>query len=446
MSNANVVDIADVSAEAGIVATVLLHPDFVFYSEQLTPHHFTNEQNGYMYYAISELAKKGLTSIDAYDITNLLNARAATKDKTETLLSVAAIKDFIVMAPNIARTSVEAYRLIVDSVINAALRRNLYNRLVDAQRICLDVSTENIEQRIYGILDDVMAEYSTTNEIPQYKDVIDNSWQEIQDRQANGYSGLLFKFPSLNKYCTIERGELVIFAGAAKQGKSMMLLNIAIDLLRQNQAVFYLDSELNDRLFTARIIAHLAQIEFRRLVSGSYSEEEALRIADAIAWMKTRKFTHLYIPIFDIQAIYTAVKRVQHTQGLDVLIVDYFKSGDDAEAYSNYAELGKCTNLVKNVICGDMNIAGIGAVQATESGKIADSAKIGRNASTIILITDKTQEEIEMDGEECGNKKMRVVLNRNGAQMAPGEYIDLMFKGDLISYEEATQHDIQVPW
>ena len=51
-----------------------------------------------------------------------------------------------------------------------------------------------------------------------------------------------------------------------------------------------------------------------------------------------------------------------------------------------------------------------------------------------------------MDGEECGNKKMRVVLNRNGAQMAPGEYIDLMFKGDLISYEEATQHDIQVPW
>ena len=73
-----------------------------------------------------------------------------------------------------------------------------------------------------------------------------------------------------------------------------------------------------------------------------------------------------------------------------------------------------------------MNIAGIGAAQATSSGRVADSAKIGRNASTIALISDKTPEEIENDGLECGNKKLRVCLNRNGAQMAADEYIDLV--------------------
>ena len=102
--------------------------------------------------------------------------------------------------------------------------------------------------------------------------------------------------------------------------------------------------------------------------------------------------------------------------------------------------------MVKNQICGDMNIAGIGAAQATSAGKVADSAKIGRNASTICLIQDKTPEEVETDGVECGNKKLRVVLNRNGMQMAQDEYIDLQFDGNHISYKEAKQHIPQSPY
>ena len=162
--------------------------------------------------------------------------------------------------------------------------------------------------------------------------------------------------------------------------------------------------------------------------------------------MKTRNFTHIYIPMFDQQSIYTAVKKVKHTQGLDVLIVDYFKSSGDGDAFDSYQELGKFVDLVKNAICGDMGICGIGAAQATTAGRVADSAKRGRNASTIALLQDKTPEEVEADGVECGNKKLRVVLNRNGMQMAPGEYIDLYFDGNKVLYEEAKQHIPQSPY
>lgn len=201
-----------------------------------------------------------------------------------------------------------------------------------------------------------------------------------------------------------------------------------------------IDSELNSRMFTVRLISHLTNIEFSRLKAGRYTEEEKKRIDQAIAWLKTKKFTHLYMPMFDAQSIYTAVKKVKHTQGLDVLIVDYFKGKGEGDAFDSYQELGRFVDMVKNQICGDMNIAGIGAAQATSTGKVADSAKIGRNASTIALIQDKTPEEIEADGVECGNKKLRICLNRNGAQMSSDEYIDLQFNGNLISYEEAKQH------
>ncbi len=152
------------------------------------------------------------------------------------------------------------------------------------------------------------------------------------------------------------------------------------------------------------------------------------------------------MPLIDEKTFYSTVRNAKHTYGLDVLIIDYFKGKGEGDAFASYQEMGRVVDLFKNAICGSMNIAGIGAAQATASGRVADSAKIGRNASTIILLQDKTPDEIEADGPDCGNKKLRVVLNRNGAQMAPDEYIDLMFRGNFISYEEAKQHTIQMPY
>lgn len=348
---------------------------------------------------------------------------------------------------NIARNSVEEYKLLVDKVLNAAFRRDAFQKLSECQKLCLSDGVEGIEQQIYQIIDDVMTSYSTANDIPPYSEVIDKCWEEIKSRQGSGYAGIPFKFPTLNEYVTIEKGELVVFAAEAKQGKSMLLLNCAIDLLKQDKSVLYLDSELNTRLFTARVLSHISGVEYKRLVSGNYNGDEAIAIENAREWMKTRQFTHIYIPMFDLQSIYTAVKKVSHTQGsLDVLIVDYFKGKGEGDAFDSYQELGRFVDMVKNQIAGDMGIAAIGAAQATATGRVADSAKIGRNASTICLIQDKTPEEIEADGAECGNKKLRVVLNRNGMQMAQGEYIDLLFDGNHVLYSEAKQHVPEAPY
>lgn len=452
--NQNVCDIKDINSEAGIIASIILKPELTFYSEQLRPNHFSDAQNAYIYYAVCELAKRGIEKVDAYNIINVLNMKSVrpyvelskeVQQQAENI-TIQSLNDLIDIAKVIARDSVEEYKLLVTNVLDAAFRRDTYNKLVECERLCFNSSEADIEQKIYSALDDVMMEFSTTTEVPQYKDVVDELWGEIEARQDSNMAGLPFKFDTLNAYATIERGELFIFAAEAKQGKSMMLLNCAVDLLKRDVAVLYIDSELNSRMFTCRLISHLTGIEFSRLKAGRYTVEEKQRIDDAIAWIKSRKFTHLYMPMFDAQSIYTAVKKVKHTQGLDVLIVDYFKGKGEGDAFDSYQELGRFVDMVKNQICGDMNIAGIGAAQATATGKVADSAKIGRNASTIALIQDKTPEEIEADGIECGNKKLRICLNRNGAQMSSDQYIDLQFNGNIISYEEAKQHIPVTPY
>lgn len=438
-------DITRIDSEAGVVASLVYHPEFVFYSENLLPNHFFNKENRYIYTSICELAHRGIEQIDAYGIIQSLQSKESTARFAEEL-TITQLNDFIDNSENLARHTVEDYKLCVDNVMNAAFRRDTLQSLKKCEAMCYNESIKDIEQQIYRSLDDVMMEFSSTAEVPAYKDVIDECWDEIENRQNTGYAGIPFKFPALNDYATIERGELFVFGAEQKQGKSMMLLNCAVDLLRQDYAVLYLDSELNTRLFTARILAHLTGIEYKRLTSGNYSQEEKARIMDAKEWLKTRKFTHIYIPTFDQQSIYTAVKKVHHTQGLDVLIVDYFKGKGEGDAFDSYQELGRFVDMVKNQIAGEMNIAAIGAAQATITGKLADSAKIARNASTIAMISDKTPEEIEADGAECGNKKLRVTVNRNGMQMAQGEYIDLLFDGNHILYEQAKQHIPQTPF
>lgn len=427
-----------IESETGIIASLIHNPDFVFYSEQLKPEQFTEKTNKEIYAAITELSMRGIKNIDAFNIKESLGAESG--------ISIEEIQELIDVSDYCARGTAEEYKLLVSNVLNAAFKREVYSKLKECEALCLSNEDINIEQEIYRTIDEVMIGHSVNGTIPQFKDVIDDLWQEIEDRQNGKNAGMLFKFPTLNEYVTIEKGELVVVGALMKSGKSMFLMNCAAELLKDDKAVFYIDSELNSRMWLTRLMAHMTGMEFSRVRSGNYTLEEKDKIYAMKQWLKTRKLVHLYMPFFDMEGIYTAVKKINHIMPLDVLIVDYFKSGDSTEAYTNYAQLGKLVDMVKNQICGDMNIAGLAAAQAATGGtRLADSAKIARNASTILMLIDKTQDEIAQDGPECGDKKLIVALNRTGMQHAPGEYIDLSFNGNLILFEEAKQHEITQP-
>ena len=444
-------DIKNVEAEAGVIASVLLNPELTFHSEQLKPNYFANEANAYIYCAVTELARKGVDKIDGYNVINMLNARKGTEHVLENVNSIVTtqgLQELIKNAGLIARTTPEDYMVIVEAVMDAAFRRSTHQKLIECERLCFGSDKREIERQITSMMDSVMLEFSTTNEVPQYKDVVDQYWTEIEERQNPESTAVFpFKFPTLNDYVMLERGELVVFGAEQKQGKSMMLLNCAVDLMRQGRKVMYIDSELNSKLFTCRLISHLTGIEFRRVRSGRYDEDEHQKIIESLNWLKQQSFIHLYMPTFDEDAVYTSVKRAYHTIGIDVIVIDYFKNtGSDTDAYAVYSSLGSLVDMIKNRICGELNIAGIGAAQATSTGKLADSSKIARNASTIIMINDKTPEEIQQDGPECGNKKLVVRFNRNGPQCSDDDYIDVRFDGDRILYEPCQQHSPISPY
>ncbi len=444
----NIEDINSLESESGIIATLIHNPEFSFYSEQLLPGHFTNKENRCIYAAICELAKNDIKTIDPYNIIECLGSMDAMKKCAESI-TVEKLQELMEVSDVIARSSIEEYKMLVANVLNSAFRRDIYRTLKECEELCLDADEEELEKKVYSAIDEIMTGYSAIDEVPEFKDVVDELWQEIQDHQDGKCAGIPFKFPTLNEYVRIEPGELVVVGAPAKGAKSMFMLNEAVDILRQGKSVFYLDSELSSRLFTCRLLSHLTGIEFSRIRRGQYSREEEAKINEQLCWIKKQRFAHMYLPIFNKQTIYTAVKKMMHKLGgLDVLIVDYLKpTGSSTEAYTVYSELGNLTDFIKNELNGRLGIAGIAAAQLTANNKLADSAKIARNASTIILMTDKTPEECEQDGEGSGRKKLVVVQNRNGMQHVEGEWINLDFNGNICLLEESKkQHIVENPY
>lgn len=441
-------DINSKESESGVIATLIHHPEYILHSEELLPNHFTVTSNQCVYTAIMKLVHDGIYTVDAYNIIEILNSMDATR-KFADELTIDNLNELIEMSDILCRRSIAEYKILVSNVLDAAFRRETYCGLRECEKLCLTDSNEDVQREIYRVIDDIMTSYSVRNDIPFYSEVVDGLWDEIKNRQGTGYAGIPFKFPALNDYVTLERGELVIFGAQQKIGKSIMLLNCAVDLLRQDYSVLYIDSELSSRLFTARLLSHLSGIKYADLTSGNYSESDEQRIITSKEWVKTRRFTHVYLPYFDSESIYTTVKKIHNIQPIDVLIIDYFKStGDDMDAFATYASMGRCVDICKNEIAGALNIAALGAAQATATNRLADSAKIARNASTIIMLMDKTDEEIQEDGGiDGGNRKMIVTTNRNGMQHSSGEWINLNFDGNHILYEQAkVQHVPNLPY
>lgn len=422
------------------------HPEFVVYDEELLPRHFTNQENRQIYFAIRKLYDQNIVNVDAYNIMEALNSANNGKGVASGL-TVERINEMINWSDIIVRNTPEEYKLMTSRVKDAAFRRDAYHKLKECEMYCFDKSVDDIEHKIYETLDNVMLSYNSHTDFQEYKDVVDELVEDMKSVQSGQTQLIQFPFPILNQYVVMEPGECVCFAAPAKAGKSSILLTTLVDLLKQGKSVLYIDSEISTRLFNMRLMAHLTRIPFGKIRSGNYGKEESDEIDSKKEWLKTRKFIHYYVPIIDDNTLWMLAKKAKHLIDMDVVILDYLKANsNDDQAYSVYASLGRITDTLKNRIAGEMKVCAVTAAQTTDTGRIADSAKIARNVSTVVTITEKTPEEIE-PGDPYSTRKARVTYNRNGAQMPENEYIDMSFDGSQCRYwESERQHEKIVPF
>lgn len=441
----------DIGAESGIISTIIHHPEFILHSEYLKAGYFYKKENGCFYWAIYELYKAGIDKIDTFNLTTQLNSNKGVKNIIDSV-NIPSIQDFVNLSKNIARSTIEEYKLLVNRVTALSFKRDLYNKIISYENACLDDKDTNIDKIYKNINDDLSnltEQYIINENIPVLGNQIDDIWNKICSRRtASGIAGIPSKFNALNDYYTYEKTELVIVAAPRKTGKSMFMLNECLHKIENNVPTAYLDTEMDTISFTKRLLANLTQIPIKKIKDGTYSVSEDQMLKEAREYIKKKPFVHLYMPNWTNEKIYTTCKILQLKMNLQFVIFDYLK-GSSLTASEQYNELGNKTNFLKNDIAGGLGLSVLAGAQLNRGNEIGDSYKIEQYASTVLNLKPKTNEEILQDGKECGNYFVAIKLNRNGEQqdVDNGEYIDLVFKGNLAIMDQALkQHVVQQPF
>ena len=440
-----VLDLYDNQTESGVISTLVYHPEFILHSDYLKPGFFYNQDNGCIYWAISELYKKGIDNIDAFNISNMLASNKSVQ-KTIDRYNLPSIQEYIDLCGETARHTLDEYKFLAQTVVTLSYKRDLVRSMNEISNFCKDktISLSDLNKNRNDILTRLDEKYVMSEDIKLLGDEADNLWKEICDRRTDsGYYGIPSMFPILSNWFTFEPSELVVIQAKYKQGKSVLLMLEALHKVRNGIPTLYVDREMSDRIFYERCLAALTGIEVKRIKNGRYTKEEGMRIDDANALLKKQPFVHVYRPDFSDEEFYSMCKILKYKMGLQFVIDDYMKSNATSSS-DNYNILGAKCDFLKNKIAGELNLAVLTAAQLNRQGEIADSVKINRYLSVGIKWFLKTQEQIAKDGLECGNAGMKININRLGEHMQEDDenaYLDFIFEGSKMMISEAHQHD-----
>ena len=439
-------DLKDIAAETGVISSLLNHPEYILHTDWLRTEHFSQRENGAIYWAISELYKKGITNIDELNLNNQLSSHKAVKE----LMSKHNLSDigkYMELAKYASRDSLEEYEELCKTVLSLAYKRTLYKKSAELQRLCFTSgNVEETDNKVHRVLNDLTEEYLVTSELKQIGEEADNLLKKIIDKQTEEGFGIKSKFEIYDEFFRYEKSELIVVASRMKSGKSAMLLNEALHKAQRGITTVVFDTELTDEMWYIRALANLSQVKVRRIKEGKWSTTEREKIMKANEYLKTLPIVHKYMPIPDINRVYAICKILKYKMGLQFVCYDYIK-GNDTDAFALSNKLGQVTDFLKNEIAGELDLCVLAACQLNKQNEISSSDKIAMYASTIIMWRYKSPSEIMEDGGlDKGNIYTRIYLNRNGAIQDVDEWMNLKFEGDTQTITDCKQNEKPEPF
>jgi hypothetical protein len=234
-------------------------------------------------------------------------------------------------------------------------------------------------------------------------------------------------------------GTLNVIAAYKKGGKSCMSMCIALHAaFKLGIPILYVDTEMSSEQVYPRMLSRLTRIPEKRIKRGQIADNEREILTLASKALTTKgKYFHKYMPGFTLDAVVALIKKYHSKYGIGLVIFDYIKSGaqEDFSNIKEYQLLGNTTITLKD-LSGILNIPILAAVQRGRSGDIADSDRIARYADTVIILEEKTKEEVEKLGFQGGLHKFVIRHSRRGGE-TPIEGIGVHFRKSILSIQES---------
>lgn len=415
------------ASESLVLGGLINNLNWILEFTDLKADYFSIDVNKIIFVALKKLYKNGATSCELIDIYAIIETNASYLEKLEEYGGNEYIETLSLLAEGKDIDDIAAH---VKIVVDCAYKNELAQTLVGLTGYVenhTDKSKEQVSKIVEGQLLELKGKYGGIKKAEMLGDKMDKIIESLDRDTQSGYNGIPTSIPLLNKFCTYQRGEMIVVGGLAKFGKSQFVVDQTYWLAIQNKIpVMILDTELSTKKFVSRMLARITGYSFGFIATGRYKQYEQCvrKVNKAIQELKEAPITHTYIVDWGYQDIVDEVKRMKIQHNIQVLFYDYLKVEEVGGAVKEADQLGNLTNLLKNRVAGDLDIAVVALAQTSDYSKmenglrLANSQKIKNYASTVIYLSDKTSDEAEESyGELGGNVTLFISHNRNGSQM-----------------------------
>jgi replicative DNA helicase len=254
--------------------------------------------------------------------------------------------------------------------------------------------------------------------------------------------GMMSGFRELDDYTWgIKKSEMLVIGGASSSGKSLLMMNMAINAWKgsndpcsgvtgrtDGRNVLYISLEMSKPQLEQRVDANLAKIEHKNIQRGKLTDEEKKRWKGSLSFQKSyeKVFYILDMPrgstMAEIEAKYETILGVFKPEAV---FVDYLQlmSPSSGSIGSDWQDVGKVAEELHE-LCRKKDIPVITAAQRKAGMKktakqykdnvdledLGRSKMIGDNATVVMLIANREDELLREDLE------LHIVKNRDGAK------------------------------
>lgn len=323
---------------------------------------------------------------------------------------------------------VDGYRFLLEDVRDKAVRRKtreetqrLMSRIADTS-----VGSKDVLSSFSANLSRIVVGQTRSKDIAE---IVNHNIQLMHERIANPEMivGLDLgpDWRVLNRTIHgLQEGRYMVLAAPTGAGKSAVACawarRFAIDL---NEPVLFLTHEMSEEALTNRMIAGAAQVEQDKIVTGYLTEEEADLVQDA-----AQKLASSPLQITTRGRTFEeALAVIRHDiirRETKVVVVDYIQlmSLADPRGIGRYQELGIISKGLLD-LCQETGVCAIALAQINREGSkrtrsgagdTGESFKIPQDSDIFYVLTPKTDEEVEAEGVEAGNRYGFLDKHRHG--------------------------------
>lgn len=181
-------------------------------------------------------------------------------------------------------------------------------------------------------------------------------------------------------------GEFVLIAGRPSQGKSVLAMDIAMEVSKTKPAL-YISLEMPKKFFTIRMLSNEAHVNSLKIQHNTLDKMEKEKAKDAIKRLAARHFYLIDKARLKNETIDSVVRSFYAKYGLALVIVDYLQIMGSSSKESRYIRIGEDSTVLK-ALAKDLDIPVI-AVSSKSRDKGAELLASFRESGNLEFDADK---------------------------------------------------------